>query len=31
MTKNDKEAVSESKEAKYPMESDLLTDVYVKY
>ena len=25
------EAVSESKEAKYPAESDLLTDVYVKY
>ncbi len=25
------EAVSESKEAKYPVESDLLTDVYVKY
>ena len=25
------DAVSESKEAKYPAESDLLTDVYVKY
>ena len=25
------EAVSASKEAKYPVESDLLTDVYVKY